>query len=102
MANYTLGLGAENDLVEIGRYTARTWGIEQARDYLGKLHEHFNDLGTRGAHPKPAFPHRADILRSRCQHHVIFFVITRDRHALILAVFHEAMDLLARLQSRLQ
>jgi len=37
LADYTLGLDAEIDLLEIGRYTARTWGLGQAASDLAAL-----------------------------------------------------------------
>ena len=41
MAEYVLASEADNDLLEIGRYTAHTWGLEQTERYLSKLDEHF-------------------------------------------------------------
>ncbi len=46
MARYILELEAENGLLEIGRYTARTWGWEQTEIYPGKLERHFEGLGA--------------------------------------------------------
>jgi toxin ParE1/3/4 len=101
MAKYTLELEAENDLFEIGRYTARTWGLEQTEIYLGQLERHFEGLCADQIHARTVFEHRADILYSHCQHHYVFFFKDREANVIILAVLHENMDLLARLQERL-
>ncbi len=101
MAKYTLELEAENDLLEIGRYTARTWGFEQTEIYLGQLERHFEGLGAGRIRARTVFEHRADILCSHCQHHYVFFFKDRAGEVIILAVLHEKMDLLARLQGRL-
>ena len=59
MARYFLELDAENDLFEIGRYTARTWGLEQTELYLGQLEKHFEGLCAGQFHARTMFEHRA-------------------------------------------
>jgi plasmid stabilization system protein ParE len=102
MADYALELEAENDLLEIGRYTARTWGLEQTDRYLSKLDEHFLAVSEGKVHAREFLKERPDLLYSHCQHHYVFFA--RDEHGgvVILAVFHENMDLMVRLKERLQ
>lgn len=101
MPEYTLELEAELDLLEIGRYTVRTWSIEQAERYLGALNRHFEAISRNDAIEKSVFENRDDIRVSRCQHHYVFFVQDYELGTLILAVLHENMDLLERLRQRL-
>jgi len=98
---YTLELEAELDLLAIGRYTVRTWSIEQAERYLAALNQHFEAISRNDAIEKAAFEHRYDIRVSRCQHHYVFFVRDDELGTLILAVLHEHMDLMERLRQRL-
>ena len=102
MAEYALGLEAENDLMEIGRYTARTWGLEQTERYLSKLDEHFLAISEGTVHAREFLEDRPDLFYSHCQHHYVFFARDDDGSVLILAVFHENMDLMARLTERLE
>ena len=44
MPDVVLEEQAEIDLLEIGRYTARTWDLEQAERYLRRLQEHFEEI----------------------------------------------------------
>jgi len=101
MAEYSLEDEAEYDLLEIGRYTTRTWSVDKAVRYLSALEDHFEALSKRDALEREVFDHREDYPVSRCQHHYVFFVRERDDHVLILAVLHESMDLIARFRERI-
>lgn len=101
MPDYTLAAEAEQDLLEIGRYTARTWSFEQAHRYLSALESHFEAIARGDAIEKRVFEHRDDIRVSRCRNHFIFFVRDPELGIVILAVLHEQMDLMARLRDRL-
>lgn len=100
MAEYSLEEEAEHDLLEIGRYTARTWGVEQAVLYLSALDDHFVAIAHRDVRDRAVFDHRDDFRVSRCQHHYVFFVREGDQRSVILAVLHENMDLIARFRER--
>ncbi len=101
MTEYSLEDEAEYDLLEIGRYTTRTWSVDQAVRYLSALEDHFADLARKDALEKAVFDHRGDYRVSRCQHHYVFFVREDDDRVLVLAVLHENMDLIARFRERL-
>jgi toxin ParE1/3/4 len=45
--------------------------------------------------------HRPELLVSRCEHHYVFHLVRKKQCPLILAVFHESMDLMVRLRERL-
>lgn len=102
MAEYSLEDGAERDLLDIGRYTAREWSLDQAIRYLSALESHFSEIARRTATEKPVFHHRDDLRVSRCQHHYVFFVRDGDDSIVILAILHENMDLIARFRERLE
>lgn len=102
MPEYELTPAADRDLLEIARYTIKTWGLEQAKRYEAALKSHFRDLGKGEAPARPFLDHRPELLLCRCEHHYAFFLQRENACPLILAVFHENMDLMTRLQDRLE
>ncbi len=76
-------------------------GLEQAERYLAQLEAHFGVLAAGTVHERIVFEHRSDLRVTRCRHHFVFFV-RAAAGVLILAVFHERMDLMARLRDRLE
>ena len=101
MASYELTSAADSDLEDIIRYTLGKWGGDQARKYVRYLDRHFEDIGSGEALVKPVIEGRDDLLASRCQKHVIFHQAREGDCPLILAVFHERMNLMMRLRDRL-
>ncbi len=102
MPEYELTAAADGDLLNIARYTIRTWGVEQAERYAAAMHEHFKTLARGAAHSRSFLEHWPELLLSHCEHHYIFFVQRESACPLILAVFHENMDMMARLRGRLE
>ena len=98
---YDLSPGAKADIQEIARYTTAQWGEEQCRSYVAALEAKavalaagscpFRDLGALMPSLRAATSGR----------HTIFCLPRPNAPALILAVLHERMDILARLKSRL-
>lgn len=99
MTNYRFTLDAADDLDRIWVYTHKNWGIDQADLYIEQLHaccqnialghayiRHINGLDDIGIH--------------HCHHHCLFFKKIND-NIIIIAIFHENMDLLKRLKDRL-
>lgn len=99
MPSCDLTLAAEEDLRGIWRYTFVTWGPEQADKYLDQLGDCFDAIGSRRAPPRslPQLPD--EVCVHRCQRHYIFWLAI-DR-PIIIAVLHEKMDILLRLEDRL-
>jgi plasmid stabilization system protein ParE len=93
---------AAADLRAIARYTIDQWGEAQARSYVGQL----EDAATAVATGRGAFKDLGSLipgLRSRqAGSHYIFCLVRAGRPALVLAILHERMDLMARLQDRLR
>jgi len=73
MPEYELTHAADRDLLDIARYTIKTWGLEQANRYEAEIKTHFIAIGKREARAKPFLPHRPELLFCRCEHHYIFF-----------------------------
>ncbi len=98
---YVLTLAAEADLRGIVRYTRKAWGDAQARSYAAKLERGLEaTVSGQGAFRDMSALYPG-LRMARCEHHFIF-VLPRDAApALVVAIFHERMDLMARLQERL-
>lgn len=99
---YVLSKGAAADLRNITRYTLDAWGEAQCRSYIQEL----EDAAEALAKGEGAFKDRSDILPGLRMiwsgKHCIFCMPQPGRPALILAVLHERMDIIARLISRLR
>jgi len=100
--SYALTDAAEADLRDIIRHTHAQWGDAQARRYVAKLKVGMANVATgKGAfknmdalYPKLRIAH--------CEHHLIFCLPRDAQPALIVAIFHERMDLMVRLADRLR
>ncbi len=101
MADYELTEAADADLLAIARYTAATWGIEQARSYEALLENHFQAIGRRKARTRVFLKNRPELLVSRIEHHYVFHLVRENQCPLVLAILHKNMDLMRRLRSRL-
>ena len=102
MAAYELTPAADSDLAEIARYTIETWGVPQARRYEARLKHHFALIARGKARTRVFLKHRPELLVSRCEHHYVFHRIRPEGRPLIIAVFHESMDLMSRMRKRLE
>ena len=101
MADYQLTPEADDDLLGVARYTIKTWGEEQAKDYAGKLRSCFEAIGCGKARPRELLKARPKFLVIRCEHHYVFYRLRKGQSPLIIAVLHENMDLMNRLRDRL-
>lgn len=81
---------AEDDLDGIALYTRREWGHAQAVQYIGQLRatcEHVLPECHRLARP---LGERPDVLRWRCERHVIYFQRVHDGLE-VMRILHERM-----------
>lgn len=98
---YVLTRSAEADLRDIVRYTLAQWGPQQCEAYVAALEERATAL-AQGQSPYKDMSSLLPGLRvAACGKHYIFCMPRPDAPALILAILHERMDILARLKSRL-
>ena len=101
MANYELAEAAEADLRSIALYTMSRWGAKQAARCGATLHAHFEAIGNGKTRTRIFLPHRPELHVSRVDHHYEFHLNREKQCPIILAVFHERMDLMNRLRARL-
>ena len=98
---YVLTRSAEADLRSIVRYTLEQWGSQQCETYVASLEERATAL-AQGQGPYKDMSSLLPGLRvAACGKHFIFCVPRAGAPALILAILHERMDIIARLKSRL-
>lgn len=100
--DYVLTGAAEADLREVIRHTREHWGGAQVRRYIAKLEEGISRLAGRQGTFKDMGALYPALRVARCEHHYVFCLLREDAPALIVAIFHERMDLMARLADRLE
>ncbi|MBB2830433.1 UNVERIFIED_ORG: plasmid stabilization system protein ParE [Rhizobium esperanzae] len=98
MTAYILTADAESDLRSVIRYTRAQWGtaatsqlLERGIANLAEGKGPFKDMSA--LHPA--------LRMARCEHHYVFCLPREGAPALIVAIFHERMDLMKRLAGRL-
>lgn len=102
MTAYLLTAQAEADLRGIIRYTRQQWGDAQVRRYIAKLEQGIASLAAgQGVFTDmdAIFP---ALRMAHCEQHYVFCLPRKGAPALIVAIFHERMDLMARLAGRLK
>ncbi|WP_417845176.1 type II toxin-antitoxin system RelE/ParE family toxin [Thalassospira sp.] len=101
MTDYILTTAAEADLRDIIRYTGKKWGAAQVRRYMGRLEQAIVGLAAG----QGAFKEMRDLFPGlrmvRCERHYIFCLSRENEPALVVAIFHERMDLMTRLADRM-
>lgn len=101
MPPYELSLDAEKDLRTVVKHTLTRWGAAQVREYMQALERCMEALATEFGHYKTLHEVHPALRVKHCQHHYVFGLIRDAAPMRIIAVFHERMDLMARLESRL-
>jgi toxin ParE1/3/4 len=99
-AAYVLTIDAEADLRSIVRYTSREWGEAQVRRYMAKLARGIEAIASGRGRSVDVGELYPALRMARCEHHYIFCLPRDNDAALIVAIFHERMDLMARLSGR--
>lgn len=101
MTSYVLTDAAEADLRDVIRYTREQWGDAQLRRYIGKLEQGIDRLVAGEGTFRDMSALYPALRMARCEHHYVFCLPGEDAPALIVAIFHERMDLMTRLADRL-
>jgi toxin ParE1/3/4 len=99
---YVLTQGAAADIRNITRYTLETWGHEQCTAYIEQIEQAASDVATGQGVFKDMGTVLPGLRMKRVAQHCIFCVPQASGPALILAVLHQRMDLMARLKNRLE
>lgn len=98
---YVLSSSAEADLRDVIRYTRRQWGDAQTRSYVAKLQAGMESVAAGDGFFKEMSALYPGLRMVRCEHHYIFCLPRDDAPALVVAIFHERMNLMVRLAARL-
>ena len=92
MPELTIAPLARDDLMEIGRYTQETWGVQQRDAYLGALADVFGKIKTGFIASRKRAEIRENLLCYPCNKHIIFFRRDDQSNVEILRILHERMD----------
>lgn len=101
MTAYILTAAAETDLRAIIRYTRHQWGETQVRRYIETLEQGIARLAASEGAFKDMSALFPTLRMARCEHHYVFCLPRKTGPALIVGIFHERMNLMTRLSSRL-
>lgn len=99
--NYILTVAAEADLRGIIRHTRQQWGEAQVRRYVALLERSISRLAAGEGSYKSLDEIYPSLRVARCEHHYVFCLPRENTPALIVAIFHEKMELMVRLMDRL-
>ncbi|AOM42694.1 type II toxin-antitoxin system RelE/ParE family toxin [Xenorhabdus hominickii] len=99
--DYILTEAAEADLRAIIRYTRKQWGNAQTHRYITTLKQGIERLACGKGSFKDMSELYPALRMARCEYHYVFCLPRESAPALIVAIFHEKMDLLTRLADRL-
>ncbi|MFT0546140.1 type II toxin-antitoxin system RelE/ParE family toxin [Allopusillimonas ginsengisoli] len=102
MTDYILTAAAEADMRGIIRYTRKQWGDVQVRRYITELERGIARLAARQGAFRDMSALYPALLMAHCEHHYVFCLPREHAPALIVAILHERMDLMARLADRLK
>ncbi|WP_369935560.1 type II toxin-antitoxin system RelE/ParE family toxin [Xanthomonas tesorieronis] len=98
---YVLTEAAEADLRSVVRYTMQRWGEPQVRRYIAELEQGIARLAKGEGSFRELGALYPALRVAHCAHHYVFCLPRENAPALIVAIFHERMDLMARLAGRL-
>jgi len=98
---YVLTRGAAADLRGIIRYSAEKWGEAQSLAYAAQLEAAACEVALGQGVFKQADDLLAGLRVRQAGKHILFCLPRPKQPALILAILHERMDLMARLKDRL-
>ena len=102
MSSYKLSEDAAADLDEITDYTFENHGVAQTLKYIDMLDECATNLSIGHGHYKELPELHLKLRMKHCQHHFIFGVVREAESMLVVAILHERMKLIERVQKRLE
>jgi len=97
MAAFRLTADAKTSLMQIARYTQKTWGRKQRVTYLRMIDDCFCSLAANPMQGRSR-PDLHHALRSHPVGKHIVFYIARQDHIVIVNVLHERMDPVKHIQ----
>ncbi len=99
--NYVLTEAAEADLRALIRYSHAQWGGEQTRKYVAVLERGMARLSAGEGHFRKMDALYPGLRMARCEHHYLFCLPRAAAPTLVVAILHEQMDLMVRIEQRL-
>lgn len=102
MPLYDITDDAEADIREIVNYTLKNSGVAQTNIYRKAIKDTFELIGRKTVAIRKFSDTFPDLLVTKCQHHYIFYLYEGVKKPTIIAVLHEARDIVAILLSRLE
>ncbi len=100
-AHYLLARSATGDLKDIIRHTNELWGEAQCMTYIRQLEKAAIALAKGEGSFKDLSAIHPSLRMVRSGRHYIFCLSRPNALPVILAIFHERMDVMARLRRRL-
>jgi toxin ParE1/3/4 len=89
--HYRLSPRARADLDDIWRFTVEQWGLDQAEDYLRRLHAAIHRVVERPTQGAICDEVRPGYRRYRAGSHLLFYRLI-DGRVDIVRILHERMD----------
>jgi len=102
MQLYILTDEAEQDLREIARYTLQKWGKKQLENYRKELKKQFETIGSNAVIKRQFSPTIPEVLYTKAGSHFVFYLQPKQGKPMIVAILHEARDIMQHLNSRLE
>ena len=99
--SYEISKLAEKDWRSIVGYTIDNFGKLQVEKYTSSLLKCLDDLLKEKGKYKVIIVSGRQVMIKRCQKHYIFSLNRSGKPLLIIAIFHEQMDIMQRLKNRL-
>jgi plasmid stabilization system protein ParE len=98
---YEITPEAAADLSNIAKDTAKKWGKEQARHYAAQLENCFHRIAEGNIISRPFSVRLPQVKSVKCEHHYVFYTLSKTDRPVIIAILYEHMNILTRLASRL-
>jgi toxin ParE1/3/4 len=96
MPSWRVSRKAQQDILEIGRYTQDQWGSDQRRNYLSGLAECFERLAETPAMAAERREYDPPVRIHRYGNHLVVYLADRDG-IFVIRLLHESMDVPSRL-----
>lgn len=101
MSLYELSNDARRDLDDITAYTAQKYGAKQTLKYMDEIEKTAEELALNRGYCRSLRRVYPKLYSKKCRKHHIFGLIRKDKPMIVIAIFHERMDFIARLKGRL-
>lgn len=102
MTLYERSQAALQDWQDIVEYTLDRHGAGQTEKYTAGLIRCIEAMAQNSGHFKEIEVDGLTVRIKHCQKHYIFSLIRKNAPMMVIALFHERMDLMSRLKNRLR